>query len=73
MALVTDSEGLKAITTCNGSNSYWIVRGCLDAHGGRRFGGGRQQPGVAAIPDDYSGSLVVPGKFRPIDCRYSGS
>ena len=26
VALVTDSEGLKAITTCNGSNSYWIVR-----------------------------------------------
>ena len=26
VALVPDSEGLKAITTCNGSNSYWIVR-----------------------------------------------
>ncbi|MEP7300937.1 MAG: hypothetical protein ABI699_05365 [Caldimonas sp.] len=26
VALVTDSEGLKAVTTCNGTNNYWVVK-----------------------------------------------
>lgn len=25
-ALLTDSEGLKALVTCNGTHNYWVVK-----------------------------------------------
>ena len=63
-----DSEGMKAVVTCNGTNNYW-VSGCPSLQAVAASAAAARRPAAPPSQAMRASGTAVPGKLRRIDCR----